>query len=264
MSNLEISFVIIEYRSLEDVGACVASIRENCKELDYEIVVSSNSCYPSVRQAELTKSSDGVRWVFNERNGGFAYGMNRGLSAATGRFRAIVNPDVKIQSGLAEMLAFMKANPQVGAIGPRTVNVDGVLQDTVRAYVSLQSLFLRTFKRVVGRKKALLETTMDYTKVQTVDWVSGAFILVREEVYRLTNGLSDDYFLYAEDLDWCTRIRKAGYEVVYFPKATIVYEGTRSARRSFKYAKIFLKSHLRYWCRFGFCFGYPKRKNIVW
>ena len=86
--------------------------------------------------------------------------------------------------------------------------------------------------------------------------------MVSKKAYELTQGMSEDYFMYAEDLDWCTRIRKKGLEIVYYPNAIIEYKGTRSARKSKKYAKIFLKSHITYWKKFGFLFGYPKRKHL--
>ena len=68
--------------------------------------------------------------------------------------------------------------------------------------------------------------------------------------------------MYAEDMDWCTRIRLAGWEVVYYPKVKIQYKGTRSARKNTGSAKIFLNSLKTYWKKFGFFFGYPKRKKI--
>jgi GT2 family glycosyltransferase len=83
--------------------------------------------------------------------------------------------------------------------------------------------------------------------------------MVKNDVYKATKGLDEGYFLYVEDMDWCTRIRKNGYEIVYFPNAVIEYAGTRAARNSIKYAKVFINSMFRYWKKFGFFFGYPQR-----
>lgn len=248
---------------MEDIRKCVSSIRAVCDRIPFEIIVSSNSCYPQPRQEELQRDFPDVKWQFNARNGGFAYGMNRGLERACGRYLAIVNPDVEIGEGPDAMLSFMDAHPKVGAIAPRIVDAQGRVQDSCRSYVSLQHFLFRNLKRIAGRSDNGLSGSFDYTKVQTVDWLIGAFILVRREAYETTGGLDDAYFMYAEDLDWCTRMRKCGFEIVYFPSMKITYKGSHAARRSGKYAAIFLKSHWRYWRRFGFLYGYPKREEIV-
>lgn len=261
--NPTLSFVVIEYFSIEEIDKCIESIASTVQDIPHEIIISSNSQYSKLKQDGIPRR-DHVRWIFNNRNGGFAYGMNRGLSAAKGKYRIIMNPDVKLIGGLSSMIKFMENNPNVGAIGPKIVSEEGEIQDSCRTYVSLQSYLYRTIRRIIEHKTSVLSNNIDYNLTQTVDWVIGAFIMVRDNVVIDTKGLDENYFMYAEDLDWCTRIRKNGYEIVYYPKAIIEYKGSRSARRSIKYAKIFFKSHLHYWRKFGFISGYPKRKNIIW
>ena len=86
MSNIDISIVIIEYNSLNNIKDCVDKILSKCKSVKYEIIVSSNSCYDKQIQLEILKNFSNCKWVFNPKNGGFAYGMNQGLSIATGRY----------------------------------------------------------------------------------------------------------------------------------------------------------------------------------
>lgn len=257
-----ISFIIIEYHSLKDIKDCILSIKNECQDIHYEIIISSNSCYAEEKQYDLVLNIPEVRWCFNKKNGGFAYAMNQGLKIAHGKYMAIVNPDVRMDNGLNDMIQFMQSHPFVGAIAPRIVNQEGVIQDSARSYVCLQGYVWRCIKRILGHKSAILDASIDYSKVQTVDWVIGAFIMVRREVYEKTLGMDEYYFMYAEDLDWCTRIRSVGYEIVYYPLARVIYEGSRSARHSLKYAKIFFKSHIYYWRKFGFTGGYPKRKRM--
>lgn len=261
MTISTISFVVVEFLSIDDIRVCVESIKDVCRNVSCEIIVSSNSCYSIERQKELAKMFPSVKWMFNPRNGGFAYAMNQGLKKTNGKYLTIINPDVRIKTDLDRMVQFMEDHPHIGAIAPQIVNEKGEIQDSCRPYVSIQNYIGRTIKRIYGHKSSVLTLNMDYSKIQTVDWVIGAFIMVRNEVYYKTNGLDEYYFMYAEDLDWCTRIRKCGYEVVYFPSAQVIYEGSRSARKSAKYAKIFLRSHIHYWKKFGFMFGYPKRDS---
>lgn len=257
-----ISFIVIEYYSVEDIKSCIQSIKDGCNNFPYEIIVSSNSCYSTETRNRLEHELPEVQWSFNKKNGGFAYAMNQGMKIANGEYMAITNPDVQIENGLDAMIEFMQSHSFVGAIAPLIVNQKGMIQDSARPYVYTQSYVWRCIKRIIGHKSSVLDRNMDYSKVQTVDWVIGAFIMVRKEAYEKTHGMDEHYFMYAEDLDWCTRIRACGYEVVYFPSAKVVFEGSRSARHSFKYAKIFFKSHLYYWKKYGFFFGCPKRKTI--
>lgn len=262
MSTPNVSFIIVEFHSLEDINKCIASLKAASIYGSYEIIVSSNSCYPQEKQAQLKKNYTNVSWSFNPKNGGFAYAMNQGMKLAQGNYLTILNPDVCIKHGIDQMIRFMNDHPKVGAIAPQIVSPKGVTQDSARPYVTLQSYVWRCLKRVIEKKTAVLDTHMDYNQVQTVDWVIGAFMMVRRAVYENTQGMDENYFMYAEDLDWCTRIRKCGYEIVYYPLAQVEYEGSRSARQSMKYARIFLQSHFYYWRKHGFFYGHPKRQPL--
>lgn len=264
---MKVSIVIIEYHSLNELQKCVDSV-SRVFDIEKEIIISSNSCYSEQRQKELehcflSNSICTVKWCFNERNGGFAYAMNEGLAIATGDFLAICNPDCLLLDNMDSMCDFLDKHPEIGAIGPKMVDEEGIIQDTARNYVSLQSFIWRQLMRLVTKRESLTYKSMDYDKVQTVDWLVGAFIMVSRKAYEMTGGLDEGYFMYAEDLDWCTRIRKCGFEVVYFPKVKLQYKGTRSARRNMGSAKVFLKSHLRYWKKFGFFCGYPERNTLM-
>lgn len=258
---VDLSIIIVEYYSLDEIQICVKSI-QNKIGVSHEIIVSSNSEYSSEQKESILSHSNGVIWLFNPHNGGFAYAMNEGLKKAKGKYLAIMNSDCTITSSLSGMIDFMNKNPFVGAIAPKMLDVDGNVQDTARKYVSLPRYIKRQIVRLMKHKVAVLDK-MDYNKVQTVDWLIGAFIMVSSAAYEKTNGLDNAFFMYAEDLDWCTRIRQHSFEVVYYPRIIVIYKGTRRARNSYKYAKIFIRSHLLFWKKFGFFFGYPKRKEIV-
>jgi hypothetical protein len=260
--NPELSIIIVEYHSVEEIRQCAAAFREHVS-LPIEIVVSSNSCYDQSQREAIVAEMPGVRWLFNARNGGFAYAMNEGLRQACGRYRVIMNSDCVLASPLDGMIRFMDAHPEVGAIAPQMRDGEGNVQDTARPYVSLPRFVWRQAQRVLLHKTTVLNPRMDYGKTQTVDWLIGAFIMVSGAAYEATGGLDERYFMYAEDLDWCTRIRQQGFEVVYYPKAVITYKGTRRARSNGKYARIFIRSHVAYWKEFGFLWGYPRRKRVV-
>lgn len=259
---MKISAIVVEYHSIDEIGRAINSLR-SIKDLEIEIIVSSNSGYGEKERKELEKRYEGVHWIFNDRNGGFGYGMNRGLRVASGDYMVIMNPDCKIKWGLGRMVAFMEEHPEIGAAGPRIQNRDGKVQDSAREYVTPWRFFKRQIQRIRTGQEIILEKGRDYSKVQTVDWVIGAFIIVSRKAYELAGGLNEDYFMYAEDMDWCIRIREQGMEIAYFPQETVEYVGTRSARKSKAFAKIFIKSHLKFWKKNGFfAWQYPKRREL--
>lgn len=262
MKDVMISFVVIEFNSIDEIECCIKSIDNFCLGMNYEIIVSSNSLYNLSEQNIIVNKYPSARWVFNEKNNGFAYGMNRGLEVAKGDFLVISNPDAVIKDGLINMVNFMRRNYFVGACAPQIRDEKGRIQDSCRGYLSLQRFLYRQLYRIVMKKNEVLSRKINYSKIRTTDWACGAFLMVSRDVYEMTHGLDESYFMYAEDLDWCTRIRKLGYEIVYYPKTKIIYSGSRAARKSKKYAKIFIESLIIYWRRYGYFGGYPKVKDI--
>ena len=244
---INVSFIIVEYHSIDEILICKRSISENLpKDLAYEVLVSSNSVYPTSKQEEFRVLYKDLKWVFNEKNGGFAYAMNQGLKAANGDVVVIMNPDVKLGCGFKEMLNYLQQNNRVGIIAPKIINEDGIVQDSFRNFITPLNFLVRHLKRLIKREELIVPTS-----ATAVDWVIGAFMMMPRKAYEAVQGLDDGYFLYCEDMDICKRMQLNGYSVIYYPNAEIVYEGTRSARKSKKYARIFLQSLFRYWGKFG-------------
>lgn len=243
-----ISIIVIEYHSLDEIGRFFYSIKENEKE-EFEVIVSSNSQYTEEEQKHIQTSFPQVRWSFNERNGGFAYGMNEGLKKSKGDVLVVMNPDVKLKSSLEPMIEYLQGLPEVGIVAPKIVDENGTIQDSLRHYITPWGFLMRQFGWIKDKGKLHVK---DFKEPVHGDWVIGAFMMCRRDFYEKVGGLSEDYFMYCEDMDWCKRAHLAGYDVVYFPETVIQYKGTRAARHSWKYAKIHIKSLLTYWKKYGF------------
>ena len=122
---MKLSFIVIEYHSLPEIRTSCASIRNSLPaELEYEIIISSNSTYPVEEQVSIQANSQGEKWVFNARNGGFAYAMNEGLKAATGDVLIAMNPDVKIKTGFMRMVNYLLSDASSWVTGQSLV-IDG-------------------------------------------------------------------------------------------------------------------------------------------
>lgn len=243
---MKISFIIVEYYSIDDILACIDSIIEVRVGLEYEIIISSNSTYSLEKQLEIQKNKYSAKWIFNDKNGGFAYAMNKGLEKAIGDVLIIMNPDVRIKEGLNDMLSYFQSRLKVGIVAPKIVNISGEIQDSFRTFITPWNFLYRHLSRFLGQGSCIEAKE----EVQEVDWVIGAFMMTSRSAYKKVGGLDDKYFMYCEDMDWCKRMHRHGYSVVYYPQAVIEYEGTRSARHSWKYAWIFMKSLFRYWTKF--------------
>ena len=244
------SFIIVEYHSMNDVQKCVQSIVNAVGDItSYEIIISSNSLYDEHEKNSIAELDYGnvVRWMFNNRNGGFAYAMNCGLKVARGNYIIFMNPDVRIKYGFFEMATYLKEHSGIGIIAPQIKNSRGEIQDSFRSFITPVNFVSRHFRRLFIHR-------MDVKSVNTpivVDWIIGAFVMMSRQVAWNINGFDEEYFLYCEDMDLCKRINKKGLKVVYYPHACIEYEGTRSARHSWKYARVFCNSLFRYWRKFG-------------
>lgn len=259
MNSPNISFVIIEYHSVPDVEACAAAINRACKNLFYEIIVSSNSNYHILEQKRLQEQFTELRWVFNPSNAGFAHGMNSGLTRSEGATVIILNPDVRIKNGdLQKAYEYLETHRDVGVIGPRIVDSNNILQDSCRDFMSPLTLFSRIFTRIFTGRDVLIDTRFDYNKVQSVDWVIGAFMMVRRDALKKVGGLDEGFFLYVEDMDWCKRFWDNGYQVIYYPQLEVEYKGDRKSTSSLfskrminKYGFYHLKSYFRFLMKHG-------------
>lgn len=252
--KIDVSFIIIEYHSIEDVLLCVESIKETTVDLNYEVVISSNSQYNLLKQQELQSKHQEILWCFNSKNGGFAYGMNRGIEKCSGEFVIIQNPDTKLQNEkLPLALAYLRENKNIGILGPQILNNAGEIQDTCRSFVTPVEIALRLLKRKIFKKGAILNGAFDYNKIQSVDWVIGAYMITSRKNLEKVGLLNERFFMYVEDMEWCLRFWEKGLEVKYFPPLKINYEGDRKSTLGKnkwlpiafnKYTRIHLKNYL--------------------
>jgi GT2 family glycosyltransferase len=133
------------------------------------------------------------------------------------------------------MRTYLEANPQVGVLGPQLLYPDDTVQSTRRRFPTLATGFFEsTWLRPLAPRPLLRHyyaQDLPDEAIVEVDWVVGAALLVRREAYEQVGGLDEGFFMYSEELDWCRRLKAAGWRVVYFPPAQIVhYEAQSSAQ----------------------------------
>jgi len=176
-----------------------------------------------------------VRLIANESNLGFTHGNNQGIAASQGRYVLLLNPDTEVVGdAVATLLAFLEAHPDVGVVGPQLRYPDGSIQPSRRRFPTLATAFVEsTVLQPLFAGSSLLrryyvaDQPDDVT--QDVDWLVGACLLVRREAIDQAGPLDEGFFMYSEELDWCRRIKQAGWRIVYLPAAQVIhYEGKSS------------------------------------
>ena len=199
-----------------------------------EIIVvdnASNDGTVEMLRTEFTK----VRVIANTANAGFTRANNQALAVAQGRYLFLLNPDTELHPGaLAGLVDYMEAHAETGLIGPRLMYGDGSLQSSRRRFPTLATAFLESTPlqrwfphHPLLTRYYMLDTPDDAT--QAVDWVNGSAMFVRRAVYDQVGGLDEGFFMYSEELDWCYRIKQAGWQIIYLPGARIThYEGKSS------------------------------------
>jgi N-acetylglucosaminyl-diphospho-decaprenol L-rhamnosyltransferase len=261
MPVIQVSFVIIEFHCPELVRDCVQAIRDQAAGLVHEIIVSSNSGYGAVRKIEIRGSFPGVKWLFHEKNGGFAYAMNRGLEICSGAAAVLVNPDARFISPILPAFEYLQVQKEVAVLGPKILDKLGNIQDSCRRFMTPLDLFSRLLKRFFLRRDVLLAAHFDYARSQPVDWVIGACMLLKRSFLDQAGLLDEKYFFYVEDMDLCFRAWCVGRQVHYFPDWRVEYKGSRKSTVFFigknpinRMSLIHLRSYLRFICKHAFFF----------
>jgi GT2 family glycosyltransferase len=177
------------------------------------------------------------RLLRQTQNLGFTGGHNLALAERRGRHAALLNSDTVVHPGaIGALTAYMDGHPEAGIVGPKLLNPDGSLQYSCRRFPNpLAAAFRNTFLgRWFPRNRFVrdyLMTDLGHDAVREVDWVSGAAMFIRGDLFDKIGGLDDRYFMYCEDTDYCKRAWEAGYKVVYVPQAVITHAIGRSTDR---------------------------------
>ena len=180
-------------------------------------------------------NSAGVTVVPYQGNRGFGAGCNAGVAAAQATpFILLVNPDAEITAGMVdELLATFASNPRLGIASPQLLDHTGAPVETAGTFPTVLGLALGKLRQPAHARlqQATADGTLPDHAYRPVDWVSGAVMMVRREVWDATGGFDPAYFLYYEDIDLCLRARRDGWDVGVVPRATAIHESGGSQWR---------------------------------
>ena len=251
-SSPDISILIVSWNVRDLLLACLAALPDAVADATYEVILVDNASQDGTVDA-VREAFPQVQIIANQENRGFTGGNNQALALARGRSLLLLNPDTRpLPGSIAELHRFLQSHPDVGAVGPRLWYGDGSPQPNRRRFPTLSTLF--TESTIIQHYLPGLPLFAHYImadqpddQVQEVDWLVGAALMVRREVYQQVGGLDEGFFMYSEELDWCRRIKAAGWRICYDPAAEIIhYEGKSSEQAVARRDIAFFSSRVRY------------------
>lgn len=230
----DVSVIIVSYNTRELTVDCVRSVFAQTRDVSLEVFVVDNASTDG-SAAAIAVEFPQVRLIANTENRGFAAANNQAMRIASGRYVLLLNPDALVrESAINKCLAYMDAHLDIGVLGCLVQGADNQRQSTCFRVPSLRRALLDFLVPVaISRRSKLLGRARyvgcDWSQIRDVEVVAGCFMLVRREVLDQAGLFDSNYFMYQEEVDWCYRIRRAGWRIVYYPHAHITHYGGRSA-----------------------------------
>jgi hypothetical protein len=256
----DVSVIIVSWNAKEYLLHCLESVYQQIPMLNGEIIVLDNASSDGSVEAVRKRFPD-VRIIENRSNTGFARANNIGIENSNGRYLFFINSDIILRPECtSRLISYMDEHPTVGILGPKILNPDLTLQRSFRPFPTIWNSFLRASAiDTIRPLSSLTATGLRAIKIgagQEADILSGCFWVVRRAALADVGLLDEQFFMYAEDKDWCTRFWKAGWKVVYLNSAEAIHFGGASSDR--EPVRFYVEQHranLYYWKKHHGNFG---------
>ena len=241
----EVSIVIVSWNAGELLRRCVESIETSHTQARFEIVVVDNASddhslaeLKQSRSAQSLLAKQQLRIIQNQENIGFGRANNQAFAVTQSPFVLLLNPDAEVESDtIDKLLLTIQSDVHIGACGPRILSPNGSIQTSVyfsppKAWHTVLwqlKLYLALPSRLRG--ELLLGRHWAHDHKRDVPMLIGAALLVRRELIDRIGGFDEQFEMYSEDHEWCWRMRRAGWRVVFDPSATVTHQGGVSAAK---------------------------------
>ncbi|MCD0479836.1 glycosyltransferase family 2 protein [Chryseobacterium sp. LC2016-29] len=237
----KLSIIIVHYNVTQLLRNCLFSIKKYAENIDYEVIVIDNKSTDS-SWSDLIPEFPKVHFMASEENGGFAKANNEAIKTATGEYVLILNPDTELEGFyLKEILDFADSKTNFGCLGVRMHDANGdFLPESKRSVPDMMNSFEKLFTNFKKKNsKSYYRNDVDEYEVAEVEVITGAFFLVKKEVYEKVGGLDESYFMYGEDIDLCYTLLNSGYQNYYYGKASILHHKGESTVKDEVYLERF-------------------------
>jgi GT2 family glycosyltransferase len=251
--TLDLSVIIVSWNTCALLKRCLQALEAQLSGLSAEVFVVDNASADG--SATLVAAEfPWVKLMANRENRGFAKANNQAIWIAQGKNILLLNPDTEAQpQAVATLMSFLDEHPRAGIVAPQLLNTDGTIQRSCRQFPTFRGMFYelvglsRLFpQRTEFRQYKMLD--FDHSEERQVDQPEGACLLVRREVIEQVGLLDEGYFMLFEEVDWCYRIKQAGWQIWFTPSAKVVHHYGQSIKQV--KARMIISSHkgmYRFW-----------------
>ena len=224
------TFIVVSWNTAEMTLRCVQSIIDK-EHSDHEIIVVDNHSSDDTCRL-LRERYPHVRLIENESNEGYARANNKGIKAAKGDLIILMNSDAALISPepVRQIQEYLENEPNCGIVGARQVFPDGRLQSLGREFISVKSLIK---SQILFSSAPVWRSGKIPDHALAADYVDGAFLAIRRSVIDRIGLLNENYFMYAEDMEWCAAATAQGWTVRVLPKIEVLHEHAASSKKSF-------------------------------
>jgi N-acetylglucosaminyl-diphospho-decaprenol L-rhamnosyltransferase len=255
-SEPDLAVVVVNYNTGQYVTRCVRSAVESAGDARLEVVLVDNASVDGSAERAAADHPE-VTLIRNDANRGFAAAANQGMAATSAPFILLLNPDAEVLSGtLGGFVKVARDHARAGAVGALVRDPDGSVYPSARKVPTLGEALGHAFLGPFVPNRFSKSYTMadwDRRTERSVEWVSGSCVLLRRRALDEVGLFDEGYFMYVEDVDLCTRLRRAGWEVRFSPELEVVHiggvstGGYRSRRMTLEHSR----SIYRYFVKFG-------------
>lgn len=251
---MDISVIIVNYNTKEVTKACLDSIFEWTRDVDFEVIVIDNDSHDGSK--EMLAAYSGVKYVQSGGNYGFGKANNLGFKHATGRYVLLLNSDTYLLNNAIKHFVdeFDRLPSSVACIGGWLRSPDGSINNSYGQIPNIHSAVKSAFGlylRVLGKKSKRKDECIDTTKSKEVEYVMGADICIRREVIEKCGLFDPDFFMYYEESEMQNRYKKSGYTSMLVPSPLIVHlecVSSKVANKKYSYSnrQTFFNSYMLY------------------
>ena len=225
--------IVVTYQSRAEIAACLEALRAQ-EDVRQEVHVVDNASPDGTAGFVRARYPD-VRLIANAENVGFARANNQVLESVPADVYVLVNPDAAPSPrAIAACVDVLDQEPEVAIVAPRLVHPDGSLQPSAHGFLDLLNLLGEAFgldRLFPGSQLGSFHLRgFRHDTRREVDWIQGAFLVVRGEAVGRVGGFDPGYFMYGEEMDWCYRMKRAGYRTVFLPEPSVTHIGGASSR----------------------------------
>jgi len=241
-NTIDLSIIIVNWNTKQLLLNCIASIYRTVHRSSFEIIMVDNGSTDGSVEA-VSQTYPAVMIIANTANLGFAKANNVALGRMSGRYAVVLNSDTILkESALDKMYDFMEHHPQAGMCGPQLLNENSSKQDSVGDFPTLLTEFVsKRLIRIVfpeRYRQAFKSKNAEFNSPAEVDFIVGACMVVRKVAMDEAGMLDEDYFFLYEEVDWCFRMKKAGWLIYHLPDTEIYHLGGQSMKEINLHARI--------------------------